>query len=229
MEIKEIREIIRDELPRIMQTDEEIARSILRLSSQYYAGKLETEDRFDRVLREIQKDREEQSRKWDEHLAEDKLKWDENQKVILKIFEELKAINRRHDQSIGALGARWGLRSEASFRNGLAGILEASFKVQVLHVNEYDEKGEVFGHPDQVELDLLIKNGILIICEIKSSISKSEMYTFERKITYYERHHECKANRKMVISPMVDDRARDLAGRLGIEVYSYAEDAEIKE
>jgi len=45
--------------------------------------------------------------------------------------------------------------------------------VQVINVTEYDDEGEVFGRPDQIELDLLIKNGLLIIGEIQSSISKS--------------------------------------------------------
>ena len=247
MEIKEIKRIIKEELPKIMQTDEEVTRFILRLSSQYYAGKVETEDRFDRMLKELQRDREEQSRKWEEqnqkwwenqktlrehrdlieeHSREWEEKWAENQKVIQGLFEELKVMNRKHDQSIGALGTRWGLHTEASFRNGLAGILKDTFKVQVLHVTEFDDKGEVFDRPEQVELDLIVKNGILIICEIKSSISKPDMYIFEKKATFYENLHGCKANRKIVISPMVNDKAKDLAAKLGIEVYSYGEDVE---
>ncbi|MEW6378228.1 MAG: DUF3782 domain-containing protein [bacterium] len=299
MEIEEIKEIIREQLPKIMQTDEEIARFILRLSSQYYAGKLETEDRFDRILNELQRDREEQrqkweaddrkweanerkweeqvkkweandrkweanERKWEEQVKkwevndrkweanerkweandrkweanerkweanerkweEQNKKWWENQKVIDRVLEELKVLNRKHDQSIGALGARWGLHTEASFRNALAGILKDTFNIQVLNITEFDDQGEVFGHPDQVELDLIIKNGLLIICEIKSSMSKADMYAFERKIKYYEKRHECKANRKIVISPMVDDKAKDIAAGAGIEVYSFAEDVE---
>ncbi|NCS30944.1 MAG: DUF3782 domain-containing protein [Microcystis aeruginosa F13-15] len=100
--------------------------------------------------------------------------------------EELKAIIRQempqilqdremrdyYDSSIGALGAIWGLHSEASFRNALKAILEESFGVRVLNITEYDDQGEVFGRPDQIELDLLIKNGLLIIGEIQSPISK---------------------------------------------------------
>ncbi|MEW5803527.1 MAG: DUF3782 domain-containing protein [bacterium] len=267
MELNKIKEIIREELPKIMQTDEEIARFILRLSSQYYAGKQETEDRFDRMLNELKRDREEQSRtrkeqdrkweeqnqkwwenqkaleeqsrKWEEKWAEEKKaqdqkweeqerKWWENQKAIeerfQQTFQEIKAMNRKHDQTIEALGARWGLHSEASFRNALAGILGEFFQVKVLHIHEFDDTGEVFGHPDQVEMDLLIKNGLLIICEIKSSMSKGDMYIFDRKVKFYERLHDCKANRKIVISPMADDKAKIVADHLGIEVYSYAED-----
>lgn len=227
MGTKEIKDIIKEELPRIIQTDEEVLRLILRLSSQYYAGKIETEDRFDRILKELQRDREEQNSRWEDQnrkWEDQNRKWEENQKIIQGLFEGLKAVNRKYDQGIGALGARWGLHSEASFRNALAGILEGFFKVQVLHINEFDDQGEVFGRPDQVELDLIIKNGILIICEIKSSISRAEMHIFDRKVQFYEKHHKAKTSSKIVISPMVEEKAKELAKDLGITIYSYAED-----
>jgi len=118
------------------------------------------------------------------------------------------------------------LHSEQSFRNALKGILEEYFDVEVLSVTDYDAEGEVFGRPDQVELDVIIKDGVLILGEIKSSMSKSDMYAFERKVRFYEKRHGRKASRMIVISPMVDDRAREVAENLGIQVYSYAEDAE---
>ena len=52
--------------------------------------------------------------------------------------------------------------------------------VEVINVNEFDDEGTVFGTPDQVEIDIIIKNGELILCELKSSMSKSDVYTFER-------------------------------------------------
>lgn len=125
-----------------------------------------------------------------------------------------------------AASARWGSYLEASFRNGLKAILEKSFGVEVLNINEYDETGEVFGHPDQVELDIIIQDGTLILCEIKSSISKSDMYAFEKKTIFYEKRHNQKVSRKLVISPMVDDQAKQVAQRLGIEVYSHADDVQ---
>ncbi|HHW75874.1 MAG TPA: hypothetical protein GX399_02415 [Xanthomonadaceae bacterium] len=36
---------------------------------------------------------------------------------------------------------------------------------------------------------------------------------------FYERRHQRQANRLLVISPMMDARARKMAERLGIEVY----------
>jgi len=99
--------------------------------------------------------------------------------------------------------------------------------VKVINVNEFDDEGIVFGEPDQVELDIIIKNGLLIICEIKSSMSKSDMYIFERKVRFYEKKHGKQADKMIVISPMVHKLAKPVAKKLGIQVYSYAEDVDV--
>ncbi|MBK5967612.1 hypothetical protein CCR91_02235, partial [Thiorhodovibrio winogradskyi] len=91
-------------------------------------------------------------------------------------------------------------------------------------VSEYDDAGEVFGRPDQIEIDVIIKNGLLILCELKSSIDKAGMYIFERKARFYERHHQRQADRLIVISPMIDSRAQDVARRLGIETFGEPEE-----
>ena len=135
----------------------------------------------------------------------------------------MEALSRKHDSSIGALGARWGLYSEASFRNGLKAILEDTFGVSVQRYEGYDDQGMVFGRPDQVELDVIIANGTVILCDIKSSIDKAGMYIFGRKKEFYEQKHGRIVDRAMVISPMIDDRAYALAKDLGIETYSYAD------
>ncbi len=230
MDVTQIKEIIKRELPVIVQEDVEMQQFILRLTRTQFADKIETESRFDHLLAELRQDREEQSRKWAENqeaLRQDReeqnRKWAENQEVINQMLQDIRNLSRKHDSTIGALGARWGLHSERSFRNGLKSILEGSFAVKVQNITEFDADGYVFGRPDQVELDLIIKNDMLIICEIKSAMSRSDMYTFGRKVEFYEREHERKASRKMVISPMVDEYAQRVAEKLDIEVYSYAE------
>jgi len=276
MENEQVIELIRRELPGILQRHPDMRDWVLRLTRDQYADKQETESRFDRLLEELRRDREENARKWEEQnrkweeqnsrwqeqnrrweeqsrrweeqnnrwneqnrrweeqnsrwneqsrrWEEQNRRWEANQKTINDILETLKAQAQKHESSIGALGARWGLYSEASFRNGLKAILEKSFGVEVRNINEYDETGEVFGHPDQVELDVIIHDGMLILCELKSSISKSDMYAFERKTRFYEKRHHRKASRRLVISPMVDDQAKEVARKLGIEVYTHADD-----
>jgi len=169
---------------------------------------------------------DEQNKKWAENQAALRLYQDEQNKKWAENQEAIRQLIRKYDSTIGALGARWGLHSEQSFRNALKGILEESFGVEVQNITEFDDEGYVFGSPDQVELDLIIKNGSLIICEIKSSMSRSDMYTFNRKVAFYEQRHQVKAARKLVISPMVDKYAQGVAAKLAIEVYSHAEDVE---
>jgi hypothetical protein len=216
-----------------LRSDPELRAYILELTRHEYAGRAETQDRFYELLADLRHDREEQRRKWDEFQAqlnhdreEQRRKWDANQAELKRLHEAQMAQARKHDRSIGALGARWGMQSERAFRNALAGILEENFGVEVMNVNEYDDQGEVFGRPDQIELDVIIKNGLLLICELKSSIDKAGMYSFERKARFYERRHQRTANRLMVISPMIDPRAQKVAQRLGIETYSDSIDVE---
>jgi len=199
--------------------------------------------RQDEVLAELRDhDRrwQENARKWEENhwQLDETLKvireqaqkhdrrWDENQRQLNEMLKAIQAQARKHDASIGALGARWGLYSEASFRNGLKAILEESFGVEVLNVVEYDDQGEVFGRPDQVELDILVRDGVLILCELKSSLSKPDVHAFHRKSQFYEKRHQRQADRRLVISPMVAPLALKVAKELGIEVYSSALDVE---
>jgi hypothetical protein len=279
MDAIEIRELLREELPKLVVEDPATQQLILRLARNEFANRVETQSRFDRVLEELRQDREiqtrkweeqnrkwdeqnrkwdeqnqslkeqnrkwdEQNRKWDEQnqsLKEQNRKWDEqnrkwneqnqkwweNQRKQDEIMAEIKQMNRHIDIRIGAMGARWGRESESAFRAALRAILEESFGVQVINVVEFDETGEVHGRPDQVELDLIIKNGLLIICEIKSSVSKSDMYAFYRAAKFYEKKHARQANRLIVISPMIDKRAYRVAQQLGIEAYHFPDDVPV--
>jgi len=213
MEAQQLTQLIRQELPDILRQDPAMREWVLALTRQEYAGKQETESRFDRLLEELRRDREEQTRKWEE-----------NQTVIQEMLQNIKALSDKHESTIGALGARWGLYTEQTFRNALKGILQNSFGVEVINVTEFDDSGEVFGRPEQIELDVIILNGTLILAEIKSSVSRADVYIFERKARFYEKLHNRKADRLIVISPMAADKARETARKLGIEVYSYAED-----
>ncbi len=173
---------------------------------------------------------EKNEKQWEKNWKQ----WEKNQKVINEMLASIKqmdakyeATDRKFDSSIGALGARWGIHSEASFRRGLRSILEESFSVKVERYQDFDHEGTVFGQPDQIEMDVIIHNETLILCELKSSISKSQMYAFWRKKEFYENKHQRKANRIIVISPMVDESAKVVAENLGIEVFSYADKVDV--
>ena len=240
---QQIREAVLHELPAYFETDTDIQSAVLSLSRRHFADRYQTEGRIERILDDMRRDREENSRKWAEARAESERKWDEqnrkwaeakaeserkweeNQQVNRKLLEEIQEMNRKHQSSIGALGARWGLYTEASFRSALKDILEKCADVEVVNVTEFDDEGVVFGRPDQVEMDIIIQNGVLIIVEIKSSMSKGDMYILDRKARFYEQRHQRKPSRVIVISPMVAPNAMPVAKKLGIEVHSYWRDA----
>ena len=233
MNLEALKETIRQELPELLRRDPDFRSYILEITRGEFADRKETRDWFHETLDEMRREREKQDKKWDlwqerwdKHIEEQAQKWDLNKEEFNRVHEEIMALAKKHDRSIGALGARWGMQSERSFRNALAGILEEHFGVKVTNVNEYDEQGVVFGRPDQIELDVIIKNGLLLICELKSSLDKAGLHIFERKARYYESRHNRKADRLIVISPMIDPQAQMLAEQLHIETYSDSEEVE---
>ncbi|GAB6163826.1 DUF3782 domain-containing protein [Desulfothermus naphthae] len=192
----------------------------------------ELKEESDRKWRELKEESdrrwEEFQRKWKELKEESESRWrelkqesDQRWETLLK---ELRNVNKRIDRTIGALGARWGLNTERAFRQAIKSILEELTDLKVENYPGYDEKGEVFGHPDQIELDVVLKNGEVWVIEIKSSMSKADMYIFDRKVKFYEKKEGKKVNRKMVISPMIEEKAYEVARRLGIEAYKEPED-----
>ena len=263
---------IKEELPILMKKDGKIRQWITQLADEQVTKKTDemetrTESKFDIILEELRKDREEQEKKWeknqeelkkfhdefeksradfkaemkelrDESKAEMKELHDEFEKSRVDFKAEMKELRadfkeeleksrkyyeRKYDTTLGALGARWGLHSEASFRNGLKGILE-DLELKVEHIDEYDCEGIVHGRPGSVEMDVIIKNGILMLCELKSSVSRADMFEFYKKTIYYEKKYHRKGDRLIVISPMVEEKAMKVADELGVKVYSFAED-----
>jgi hypothetical protein len=85
------------------------------------------EKRWETERREQNKKWEAQEKRW---VGQEK-KWEENQRVINEMLLSIQKLDKKHEATIGALGARWGLHSESAFRKGLRVILEGSFGVKV--------------------------------------------------------------------------------------------------
>ena len=127
------------------------------------------------------------------------------------------------ERTVHAIGARWGIQSEASFRDALSGILgDLGFEVE--SYIKHDTEGRVHGHPAQVELDVVIRDGKLMLIEIKSSMSRSEVYTFERVVEFYEARENRKVDRKLIVCPFLKPGAIEVAEKFGIEVFGDVND-----
>jgi hypothetical protein len=125
MTAETLKEQVRRELPEWLRTDPQFRDYVLELTRDQYADRRQTEGRFEAMLAELARDREERSRKWaeqDRKWEEENRKWDEQNRAwrqhadevwaeFRRLHEENPERDKRFDRSIGALGARWGLCS----------------------------------------------------------------------------------------------------------------------
>ena len=130
-----------------------------------------------------------------------------------------KVTNKVHSH-LGAMGARWGMQSESAFRTGLADILAQETDLRVVNYLRMDTQGLVFGRPDQVEIDVVVQNGAHTLLEIKSSVGRSDVYLFVRKVEFYKQEEGVSVKRMLIIAPMLGRGAQELADELGVEVFT---------
>jgi len=205
----------------------------------------ESEERWAEFRQEMQTLREESEQRWVEFRQEMQVlreesnqlreeseeRWVEFRQEIKALREESSASRayldnelRRFNHTVQGLGARWGLQSEEAFRNGLAAILTDELGFRVERYEGYDDSGSVFGQPEQVEMDVIIRNSSVIAVEIKSSVSRGDLALFQKKVAFFEQTENVTVNRKFFISPFVDPNAVGLAARMGIELYTHSLD-----
>ena len=82
----------------------------------------------------------------------------------------------------------------------------------------------MFGRPDQVELDVIVRDGKLMLVEIKSSTGRADVAAFHRKVRFYEEREGRQADRRIMVSPFVEEGAWKLALALDTEIYTGADD-----
>jgi hypothetical protein len=145
------------------------------------------------------------------------LRMEELAQAQLRTEDEVRRLRWTMESQIGGLGARWGMQAEEAFRNGLRTILEeVGFRAE--RYLAYDTEGEVFGRPDQVELDVVVQNGKVIVIEIKSSLDRGQVHQFSRKVAFYARKTGRQVARRVIVTPFTEKGARPLAEELGIEI-----------
>jgi len=76
----DIKNLLQQQLPELINKDPQIRDFILRTVSEYYSPRQEVDSKFNRILAKLQRDRQEQARKWDEQTR----KWDETLTEITK-------------------------------------------------------------------------------------------------------------------------------------------------
>jgi len=129
---------------------------------------------------------------------------------------------------LNAFGARWGLRSERAWREGMRVVLETvGFDVE--RWVAFDAQGEVFDYPSNVELDVVIRDGQTLIVELRTSVSRDALPTLERKVKFYERQTGRKVHRRILVTPWYEPGVDEMARRLGWEIYGEPEEIEAEQ
>ena len=102
----------------------------------------------------------------------------EDVKKVMATKEDLKNMATKDDikalqASISALGARWGIVAEDVFRKGLVDLLaETGWKVDREFL--FDMEGYVYGYPSDIEIDVVVKDGKVIVIELTASLKRGE-------------------------------------------------------
>ncbi|GAF91355.1 unnamed protein product, partial [marine sediment metagenome] len=71
---------------------------------------------------------------------------------------------------------------------------------------------------EQVELDVVIKDGKIILVEIKSSAGKNDIYIFLKKRSFFENFSKSKVSKMVFITPSLDYIAKETAKKLNIKL-----------
>lgn len=137
-----------------------------------------------------------------------------------QVFELVKEIKELSDR-VSALGARWGIIAEEVFTESLRRFLREYFKVAKIDVWEYyDEEGFVYGHPSVIEVDLVIKDKVHYLVEVKSSTSKGDVSEIYRIGILYEKETGIKPQ-LIIVTCFIDEKAKKLAEKLGVKIITY--------
>jgi len=174
-------------------------------------------------MKEQEKRWEENNKRWEEaykrfEAIERKLL--EHDKRFEALMRRMDLLEKRIDRKITMLGARWGLETEKSFRRAVKGLVEEVLgRGKVEKWKFYDEKGEVYGYPSEVEIDLLIRDEVHILVEVKASASSGDVVELWRIGGLYQRVTGIRP-RLVIITPFIDERAMKTAKELGVEVYT---------
>lgn len=207
-------EELKSRILRLLREDEEFRYAVAGL-----IGLEEILKRLDRHEAELVKLRENMVRHESElvRLREDMNKLREDMIRGFELVERRIELVERH---ISALGARWGLMAESAFRESLRGLLEREFGFKVDSWRAYDEAGMVFGYPSEVEIDVTVSDGKLILIEVSSHVRASDVLQFRRKAELYERKTGRRPDRLLMVTPYIDEKALEAARQLEIEVYT---------
>jgi hypothetical protein len=200
---------LRTELPKLLREDVEVRGQVIAVLSEYLTTREETAAILSEI-RQLGQRIDEQGRR----IEEQGRRIDEHTQVLREQSASLNALQRQ----VMGLGARWGIMNEEAFRAGVRALFADQPHVRVEQWRYRDEAGRLLGYPSDIELDAVIRDGLHVLVEIKSAVSAYDVVGFARKANPYADVTGHRPQRRLVISPYVDARAREAARQLDVEI-----------
>ena len=212
-----------DLFAKVLRRMEKHSEEIVKLRKEMVAGFRRHDELLAKHSEEITKLREDMVKgfaRHDELLARHSEVLAKHSEELVRLREDLMRGFELVEKRVSAVGARWGLMAEEAFREGLRGVLERDFGVRVERWRAFDDEGVVYGRPSDVEVDVAVSDGRVLLVEVSSHVRRSDISLFKRKAAFYERRCGRVPDRLVVVTPYADQDAVELAAALGIEVHT---------
>jgi hypothetical protein len=129
-------------------------------------------------------------------------------KNVMVTKRDLDEVKKLIEMRLMSIGSRWGLINEEAVREGIRDLLR-SVGYSVEKWIWFDSTGYVYGHPSTIDLDIFIKDSLVIAIEITSSIKRGEPLYLKKKVELYEKVSGRKVSKIMMIAPYIADRNPD--------------------
>jgi len=208
---------------RLEERQQRLEERFARLEERYQ----KLEERFAR-LEERQQKLEERQQRLEERLlrVEERLarleerhqRLEERQQRLEERLARLEEEARETRRLLLAIAHRYGVISEEGFREAMRYVVEDILgAARVRRWEARDEEGIVYGRPSMVEVDVAVKDGVHVLVEVKSRVSKGDVAELYRVGLLYERLTGVKP-RLLIVGGIIDPNVYELASKLGVEV-----------
>ncbi|MEW5766978.1 MAG: DUF3782 domain-containing protein [bacterium] len=238
LKLKEEERHILEMLPLLLKKDAQFRREVSVVLSETLA----TKDELRQVLEEIRISREETNRRFEEmdrRFEAMQAQMDRRFEAMERRFEEM---DRRFESlvqemhrgfelqskeikdlgiKVDTVGARWGILAESTIRNTLKELLLKNLKVtEVKEWKVQDRDGFVFGYPQEIQGDILVKDEEDYLVEIKSSAGSGDATILHRKGKLYEQITGV-LPKMIFVAVNMKDEGRKSCQELNIQLITY--------
>jgi len=148
-------------------------------------------------------------------LEERFIRLEERQQKLEERIEEL-------SRAVVTIGNRFGVLVESAFRSAISGILRRYFGADAKRWTYMDEDGIVYGYKALVEVDVVIKDDIHILIEVKSRADPGDVLELVRIGKLYKKVVGVKP-RLAIVAGYVSKKTYEVAARNNVEIYTYLE------